>query len=202
MFVSGPRLLVSRLASIMTTSSSLPSSPKRETTGNSSGHVATVPPLPDELWGYVARWWPGNFEIGWVLKIRRLSRVLAEVLRYRVVAHCPSTTMFIRELRFIHTFHVRWSREGREQYARVFNMIYCRFNERVPKVRLDEVERRTGQYHTELLAWMEARVELLPEAFDGVVVRLNHSWARWYLARLGRCDLETSFKRMREKSTL
>ena len=179
-------------------------SPKRievdpaESTGSPPlGHVARVVHLPDEVWARVVKWWPGNYDLVWVLAMRRLCRAFATALRHRVMAHTPDTARFIRELRLMRTFITRRSPLGQRAYGRALVMIYSRFFERVPKVTGAAWEAWRTVYHSQLIDWMEARSELMPDEFDGFVARLQHCWARHYLPVHKFCDFEETFKRIR-----
>ena len=72
------------------------------------GVASTVAQLPDELWRAVARTYPGNYDLNEVLSFRRINRVFADELRYRVYAHIPDTAQFVREMRLMFAFNNRF----------------------------------------------------------------------------------------------
>ena len=154
----------------------------------------------EELWREVVVWWPGNFELPWVCAIRMLNRALAHALRYRVYAHTPSTSLFVRELRLLMTYNTRFTVRGQLMYARVVNMTYSRMFE-LNRPIYPQANKQTD-LHRELLAFYTQFGVLLPVHFAGFLARLNHGWAKYYIPRRKYAPLEEQFTRIHEGKTL
>lgn len=163
--------------------------------GADGGDVAPID-LPPEIWQRVAKWWPGNYEIEWVLAMRLMCRAFAQKLYYRVLTHVHNPRRFIHELRLLRTYNVRRTIEGQKLYAKALNMIHRRMYERTGfNVRC--WERLKAEYHHALLRYMENQGQLMPAEFDGFVARLHNVWANntW---KDGNRSLENQLKRIRE----
>ena len=162
--------------------------------GANEGNVATLD-LPPELWQRVAKFWPGNYEIEWVLAMRLMCRAFAQKLYYRVLTHVHNPRRFIDELRLLRTFNVRRTVEGGKRYAHAMNMVFRRMYERT-KRNSQQWEDARLQYHHALLRYMENQGQLMPPEFDGFVARLHNVWANntWKAANQ---SLENQFKRIR-----
>jgi hypothetical protein len=151
--------------------------------------------LPDELWARVSVWWPGNYELKWVIGVRRLCRAFAQALKYRVYAHTPNTQLFLQEARYLYTYNWRQRLHGQLAYGNAFNMVYARFYETNAHRRDRHQDMIT--YHRLLIRFMQNQGQLMPTQFDGFVARLNNSWARFFCPRHKYIDLEEQFKRIR-----
>jgi len=140
-------------------------------------------------------WWPGNYELKWVIGTRLLCRAFAQALKYRIYAHTPDTRLFLTEARYFFTYNWRRRVQGQLAYSKAFNMIYARFYETYDRRR--GVNEDMITYHQLLIRFMQKQGQLMPPHFDGFVARINNSWARFFCPRHRYANLEKQFKRIR-----